>query len=64
MRIGGQILWLAITAVLTLLVLIVAFPLLAAKYGASKATLLSGVLIAGMVLYYLRGVWLSRLKKN
>ena len=56
-------LWLAAIAILTLILLIIIFPLLEAKYGALRSVLLSGLLVVGMLLYYLRGILLSQIKK-
>lgn len=54
---------LGITAALTLMLLIIVYPLLQAKYGLTTGLLLCGLLVTGMLLYYLRGVMISGNKK-
>ena len=59
MKDGARMFWMGITAALTVVLLIFVFPILRDKYGTATAVLLGLVLIAGMMLYYLRGVLLT-----
>ena len=56
----GNAFWTIATAVLTVILLIIVFPLLNDKYGLATAILLALVLVVGMSLYHIRGVWISR----
>jgi hypothetical protein len=52
--------WVAVTALLTLILLIFLFPKMYDRYGLVQALLLSVVLVFAMSLYYIRGYWVSR----
>jgi hypothetical protein len=53
--------WVALTAVITLGLLVYLFPLLLNKYGLLKAILLACLIPMAMALAYLRGYWVSTL---
>ena len=52
--------WIIATAILTVILLTIVFPLLSERYGLLEAILLGLVLIVGMSLYDIRGAWVSR----
>ena len=52
--------WIIATAILTVILLTIVFPLLSERYGLLEAILLGLVLIVGMSLYHIRGAWVSR----
>jgi hypothetical protein len=52
--------WVYATAILTLVLIAIVFPILRGKFGTATAVLGCLGLAFGMALYYLRGVWLSR----
>ena len=58
--------WFAVTAIITVVLLTILFPLLLAKYGVVKALLLACLIPFAMVLAYVRGYWVSTLfsRKN
>jgi hypothetical protein len=56
--------WIGVTAMLTVVLLIIVFPILQAKYGLATAILLSMILVFGMILYYLRGMLISGSKSR
>ena len=60
MRIHSHRLWITAAALLTVVLLLVVFPILYARYGLVTAILLGVVLVYGMILYYLRGALMSR----
>jgi hypothetical protein len=51
--------WIAVTAILTVIVWAVLFPRMLEQYGLARALLLSIVLVFAMSLYYVRGWWVS-----
>jgi len=59
--------WLAFTAIITISLIAILFPLLLYKYGLLKAILLACLIPVAMALAYLRGYWIATLsekKKN
>jgi hypothetical protein len=63
MRTSSHRWWFVATALLTILLLAIVFPILCDKYGPGSAIALSCLLPVGMVFYYLRGVMLARPKR-
>lgn len=59
----NQKLWITLTAALTVILLVIVYPILSAKFGTATAILLCGLLVLGMALYYMRGASLFRSKK-
>jgi hypothetical protein len=53
--------WVAVTAVITLGLLAILFPLLLDKYGLLKAILLACLIPVAMTMAYFRGYWVSTL---
>ena len=53
--------WAAVTAVITLGLLVYLFPLLLNKYGLVKALLLACLIPVAMTMAYFRGYWISTL---
>lgn len=53
--------WVAVTAVITIGLLVYLFPLLLEKYGLLKAILLACFIPVAMTLAYFRGYWVSAL---
>ncbi len=60
---GNKRLWIALTAVLTVILLAIVFPILVSKFSTTTAILLCGLLVLGMVLYCVRGALLFGRKK-
>jgi hypothetical protein len=50
-----------VTVLITLVLLVILFPLLLDKYGAVKAILLACLIPVAMALAYIRGYWVSTL---
>lgn len=55
--------WALATALLTIPILVIVFPVLYDKFGLVIAITLSGVLVLGMALSYVRGVLIVTSKK-
>ena len=53
--------WLAFTAIITIGLITILFPLLLDKYGLVKAILLACLIPVAMALAYLRGYWIATL---
>lgn len=53
--------WVAVTACITIGLLVYLFPLLLDKYGLGKAVLLACLIPGAMALAYLRGYWIATL---
>lgn len=51
--------WIAVTAILSIIVLICLFPIMYSRYGLVSAILLGLLVVFGMSLYYIRGYWIS-----
>ena len=60
---GNQRLWIALTSVMAVILLLIVYPILVAKFSTTTAILLCGLLVLGMVLHYVRGALLFRNKK-
>jgi len=56
--------WLAFTAIITISLIAILFPLLLYKYGLLKAILLACLIPVAMALAYLRGYWIATLSEK
>ena len=53
--------WVVVTVLITLVLLVILFPLLLDKYGIVKAILLACLIPVAMAMAYVRGYWISTL---